>query len=142
MPGIKMTFIALLLTAVALEAKQPGQRYRILSECDAAAEVRADVPLSTKLEIRYSIAGTSTCYSVAATVGGKQVRGYVFERDLAAVRAFESQRAADEEAAFRAPLEIAPTTSAAPAHTQALKEASDSAKPSSRARPKPKKIDF
>ncbi len=66
--------------------------YRILSECDASASVRANISKETQLQIHFAIAGATTCYSVTATVDGKEVRGYVLNAGLDSIAAFEKSR--------------------------------------------------
>jgi hypothetical protein len=97
--------ISAMLLMVLLFGAPPPQapRYRILSECDPeAAEVRAEPAKNSRLEVRYAIPGSPTCYSVTGSVDGTQVSGYILGRGLDAVEAFESRRAAAERAAFRA----------------------------------------
>jgi hypothetical protein len=75
--------------------------YQILSECDGSSAVRAQVSRDTPLEIRYSIAGAPTCYSVTATVDGREIKGYVLDATLEAVQGFEKARADAEREAFK-----------------------------------------
>lgn len=76
--------------------------YRILSECDASATVRANISKETQLQIHFAIAGAPTCYSVTATVDGKQVRGYVLNAGLDAIVAFDKSRMKVSRDAFEA----------------------------------------
>jgi hypothetical protein len=94
--------IGLALQAVA------GSPYHILSACDPSAEVLANIESSAPLEIRYSIGGSSTCYAVTAMVDGKPVRGYVLDRGLDAIQAFEKERAAHPQEFTSAPAASAP----------------------------------
>lgn len=84
--------IIVLLLGIALEVS--AAEYRILSGCEDSAEVRANISKDAEIEIHFSIAGSgsSTCYSVTATLDGKRVRGYVLNANLDAVRAFEQSR--------------------------------------------------
>lgn len=83
--------MTVLLLGIALEVSAASE-YRILSDCDGSATVRANVSKDTQLEIHFAIAGAPTCYSVTATVDGKQVRGYVLDAGLDAILAFDKAR--------------------------------------------------
>ena len=106
---------ALFLIGLAMQAP-PAPHYRILSECDPSAEVRAEIQQNTPMAIGFSIAGSPACYSVTATVGGKQIHGYVLDRSLDAIQAFDKARVADEREAFSRPPVPAPPP-APPAET-------------------------
>jgi hypothetical protein len=82
---------AVLLFGIAFQISAAPD-YRILSECDPSATVRASLAKEAQVDVHFAIAGASTCYSVTATVDGKQVRGYVIGTDLDAVLAFEKAR--------------------------------------------------
>ena len=79
-----------------------AEQYPILSECDPSADVRARVSQDASLEIHYSISGAPACYSVTALVDGKQIRGYLLDGPLDAIREFEKARTETEREAFRA----------------------------------------
>jgi hypothetical protein len=108
--------LALFLIGVALESA-PASHYKILSGCDPLAEVRAEIEKSTPLQIRFSIGGAVSCYAVTADVNGETVRGYVLDRGLDAVQAFEKEKAAGERqfaGAPAPPTQSTPSDSAAP----------------------------
>ena len=77
-----------LLFGIALEASAASQ-YKLLSNCDESSEVRGLLSKDSRITIHFAIASAITCYSVTATVDGKQVRGYVLDPALDGVRAFE-----------------------------------------------------
>ena len=86
-----------------------SQNVRIYAECDDASDVRAEVSRDAAIHVRYAITGGAACYSVSATVDGKQVSGYILDASLPAVKAFEAKRAADEADSFaRMPVEAPP----------------------------------
>jgi hypothetical protein len=77
-----------LLFGIALEASAASQ-YKLLSSCDESSEVRGLISQDSRITIHFAIASAITCYSVTATVDGKQVRGYVLNPALDGVLAFE-----------------------------------------------------
>jgi hypothetical protein len=119
-----------LLLVVALQA-YAASGFRIVSTCDESAEVRANIQKDAQLKIHSSVGGGSPCYSVTATVEGKQVQGYVIDRSLDAVVAFEKANAEFSRKALIAiqappsPPAEAPATQSAPSASTAA----DTAKP-------------
>lgn len=97
--AVRMT---VLLLGIAFEVSAASE-YKILSECDESANVRANISKDTRLEIHFAIAGAPTCYSVTATVDGKQVRGYVLDAGLDAILAFDKARMKVSRDTFEAP---------------------------------------
>lgn len=79
------------LLVFALEASAASE-FRILSACDESAELRVNIQQDTQLQIHSSVSGGSLCYSVTATVEGKQVHGYVIDGRLDSVVAFEKEK--------------------------------------------------
>ncbi|MEO8051315.1 MAG: hypothetical protein ABI833_12940 [Acidobacteriota bacterium] len=77
-----------------------------MSECDASANVRANISKDTPLQIRYAIAGAPNCYSATAIVDGKQVRGYVLHSDMDAILEFDRARIKVTRETFDAPRAI------------------------------------
>lgn len=107
--------IVAFLIGITLQVSE-APRERILSACDKSAGVLAEVASNAAVEVRYSVAGTLTCYSVSVTVEGKQVRGFVLDRGLAAVQLFEKARVENERETFRvAPLPSSPSSAPAAA---------------------------
>ena len=99
--------IIVLLLGIVLEVSAASE-YKILSGCDESAEVRALVLKDSPIEIHFSIAGFPTCYSVTATVDGKQVRGYVLNAGLDAVLAFDKAGTKTRRELLNAPPILAP----------------------------------
>jgi hypothetical protein len=120
-----------LLLGVALDVSAASE-YRILSDCDPSADIRATISKDAKLQIHFALAGASTCYSVTATVDGKQVRGYVLNGDLDAVLEFDKARLKVSREALNAPQVVPPTP--APISTPAA-AASDGKKPADGEKP-------
>ncbi len=96
-----MHLIALMI-GVAFQAPAPAS-VAVLSECDASSDVVAQAPRDAALEVHYSIAGAPTCYLVTGTLQGKPVRGFVLDRQVDSVVAFEKSRVQTEQTAFKAP---------------------------------------
>jgi hypothetical protein len=121
-----------LFVVVALQASAaPG--FRILSACDESAEVRANIPKDARLEVHSAASGGSTCYAVTATIDGKELHGYVVDRSLDAVVAFEKANAEFSRKALSA-VPVPPAPPAAPPPAQGV--AADS---SAVEKPKPAK---
>jgi|HubBroStandDraft_2_1064218.scaffolds.fasta_scaffold1129899_1 hypothetical protein len=96
-----MHLIALMI-GVAFQTPAPAS-VAVLSECDASSDVVAQAPRDAALEVHYSIAGAPTCYLVTGTLQGKPVRGFVLDRQVDSVVAFEKSRVQTEQTAFKAP---------------------------------------
>jgi len=101
-----MNLIGLIL-GFAIQSPAPAT-VPVLGYCDASAPVIAQAPRDAAMTVRFAIAGTPTCYLATITVDGRELRGYVLDRHLDAVVAFERSRVATEQAAFKAPLYIPP----------------------------------
>jgi hypothetical protein len=111
--------IVVLLLGVTLEVSA-ASGYRILSACDDSAEVRANVSKDAEVKINFSITGSSACYSVTATVDGKQIRGYVLDGVLDAVLTFEKARIkASRDTLNAPPVPPAPSEAVPPAQIAA-----------------------
>jgi len=67
--------LPVLLFAAALAVNHDGTVLR--AGCSAEDEVVSTLPAGTRVEVRYAIADGSNCVSVAASVDGKRVEGYV-----------------------------------------------------------------
>jgi hypothetical protein len=102
-----------LLFGIALEVSAATE-YQIVRECDPASEVRALISKDSPIKIHFAIAGGATCYSVTATVDGMAVRGYVLDRELDAVIAFEKAVTAARQNLSDAPPALAPPTASVP----------------------------
>jgi hypothetical protein len=100
MKSLLMRNIVLILS-LGLDVSAASE-YKILSGCDDAGEVRARVSKDSQINIHFSIAGYTTCYSVTVTVDGKQVQGYVLNAGLDAVREFEQARIKTTRDSFNA----------------------------------------
>lgn len=103
--AVRMIFLFVLFLGIASEVSAAPE-YRILSECDASANVRANISKDAQLQIHFAIAGAPTCYSVTATVEGKQVRGYILDAGLDAIVAFEKSRMKVSREALEAQLAL------------------------------------
>ena len=100
MKSLLMRNIVLILS-LGLDVRAASE-YKILSGCDDAGEVRARVSRDSQINIHFSIAGSNTCYAVTATVGGKQVQGYILNAGLDTVREFEEARIKTTRDSFNA----------------------------------------
>lgn len=89
-----------------------GADVALFSSCDTSSEVVASVPRDAAFDVRYSIDNEPTCYLVTLALPGRIVRGYVFDRKVNAVMAFEKSRVEAERYAFSLPIPLPP--SAAP----------------------------
>ncbi len=102
-----MTNLIGLILGFALQAPAPPS-VPVLEYCDASAPVVAQISRDAAMDVRFSIAGSPTCYLATMTIDGRAVRGYVLDRRLDAVVAFERSRVATEQAAFKVPLYVPP----------------------------------
>ena len=130
----------LMFLAAALALQPPAAapaNVQVLSDCDTSADVVAQVPRSEDMHVIYSIAGAPTCYLVTFKAGSKTMQGFVFDRKLEAVTAFEHSRVEAERDAFSKPIPVPASPSAAPAPSEQAKtvEAKVEKKP---AKPAPK----
>jgi hypothetical protein len=117
-------------------------QYKIVSECDPGSSVRGEIAQDTPLKIHFAITGAPACYSVTATIDGKEIKGYLLDGGPDAVREFEKSRADVEREAFRA----IPVPSPPPPPPAAPKPADAAPGPTapadtSKAVPKPRKKD-
>jgi hypothetical protein len=128
-----------LLFSIALEASAASQ-YKLLSNCDESSEVHGLLSKDSQITIHFAIASAVTCYSVTATVDGKQVRGYVLDPALDGVLAFEKagiearSKIIDAAPTPPSPAEKTPDPAVASTDTKKPVEASEPAK----AAPKPR----
>jgi hypothetical protein len=130
-------FLILVMAAGCVFAEGAG--YRIYSSCDEGSDVRAEIQKETPLTVQFSVAGDSPCYSVAGTVDGKAVRGYVLDATLDSVRAFDGARVKNDKASFEA-IELAAVNSAPKTDPAKAKEgvAKTDPKPAKKDPPTPK----
>jgi tetratricopeptide (TPR) repeat protein len=82
--------VPVLFFLAALSAKQDQTALR--SGCDATAQVIANLPGGTPVEIRFRLSDGSDCFKVAALLDGKLVMGYVPASGLAGLDQFEKGR--------------------------------------------------
>jgi len=134
-----MLNIILFAAGLALQAPAPASGdIAVLSACDSGSNVVARVPRNTDLQVIYSIADAPTCYLVTYKSNGKTMRGFVFDRRLNAVMAFEHSRVDNEVETFSKPIPIvepaapkadAPAAAAAPAPAKTEVASAKSTKP-------------
>jgi tetratricopeptide (TPR) repeat protein len=78
--------VALLFLAVSVRQDQTPLR----NGCDAGAETIANLSAGAEVTIRFALSGEATpCYKIAATVGGKELSGYVAASALQGLDAFD-----------------------------------------------------
>jgi hypothetical protein len=130
-----MTNLIGLILGFAIQAPAPAS-VPVLSFCDATAAVIAQAPREVAMKVHFAIAGSPTCYLATMTIDGREVRGYVLDRRLDAVIAFERSRVATEQAAFKAPQYIAPPDPPAAAPAVAVAKAPEEKKQAKKAPPK------
>lgn len=75
----------------ALTVKQDQTPLR--SGCDASDEIVANLPSGTPVEVRFRLADGSDCFKISATVGGKNVIGYLPSSALTGVERFDREHA-------------------------------------------------
>jgi len=103
-----LNLIAVIIGLALPEAAPP--LVAVLSECDAGSDVIARVPRNALFTVHYSIDNGPTCYLVTlssgegATAEGPAIRGYVVDRHIDAVIAFEKSRVRKEQNVFSARL--------------------------------------
>jgi hypothetical protein len=98
-----LNFIMAMMGLAWQGALTPGVAIR--SGCDAGSDVVAQIPLDAKLDVHFAIDNGPTCYRVTlSSAQGGTVRGYVLDRHIDAVIAFEKSRVRNEKNAFNAPL--------------------------------------
>jgi len=64
------------------------------SGCESGDQVVANLPAGTPVELRFRLSDGTDCFKVAATVGGKDVLGYVPGSALTGLTQFEEDRSA------------------------------------------------
>ena len=132
-----MTNLIGLVLGIAMQAPAPGPAsVPVLDYCDTSAPVIAQAPREAAMNVLFSIAGSPTCYLVTTTIDGHAVRGYVLDRRLDAVVAFERSRVATEQTAFKAPLYVPPPDPPAGAPAVAAVKAPEDKRPAKKAPPK------
>src|SRR5579863_7857041 len=62
--------------------------------CDAQDEIVTSLPAGTPVELRFRLSDGTDCFKISATVGGKDVLGYVPASALTGVAKFEEERSA------------------------------------------------
>src|SRR5277367_2242817 len=101
------------------------------SGCDADADVVTSLPAGTPVELRFRLSDGSDCFKIAATVGGKNVLGYVAGSALTGLTQFEEDRSASGSASssMPAPADVSrgQNSPAAPAKTQYMLHTTDPA---------------
>jgi hypothetical protein len=129
------TIVVLLGTALQVSA---APAYQLLSECDPSSAVLAQISKDSQITVRFAIAGAATCYSVTANVDGKPIRGYVLDKTLDGVLAFEKTVSQARQNLIEAPAFLPPPAPPVPdAAPSAGKKSPDPAEPAKQA-PKPK----
>jgi tetratricopeptide (TPR) repeat protein len=83
--------IPVLFFVTALTIKQDQTPLR--SGCDAADEIVASLPSGTPVEVRFRLADGSDCFKISATIGGKNVIGYLPASALTGVDGFDKDHA-------------------------------------------------
>jgi hypothetical protein len=68
------------------------------SGCETGDQVVANLPAGTPVELRFRLSDGTDCFKVAATVGGKDVLGYVPGSALTGLTQFEEDRSASGSA--------------------------------------------
>ena len=76
------------VAAMAVRADQTPLR----SGCDAEDDVVASLPAGTPVEVRFRLSDGSDCFKISATIGGKDVLGYVPASALTGVERFDHER--------------------------------------------------
>ena len=75
------------------------------SGCETGDQVVANLPAGTPVELRFRLSDGTDCFKVAATVGGKDVLGYVPGSALTGLTQFEEDRSASGSASASAPID-------------------------------------
>lgn len=102
------------LLAVLSFQGAPTADVSLFSSCDTSSDVIASVPRDAAFDVKYSIDNEPTCYLVTLSLPGRTVRGYVFDRKLAAVTEFEKSRLEAARYAFSLPIPLPPSAAQAP----------------------------
>jgi tetratricopeptide (TPR) repeat protein len=64
------------------------------SGCDAQDEIVASLPAGTPVELRFRLSDGTDCFKISATVGGKDVLGYLSASSLTGLTQYEEDRSA------------------------------------------------
>jgi len=78
------------VAAMAVRTDQTPLR----SGCDAEDQIVASLPAGTPVQLRFRLSDGSDCFKVSATVGGKDVLGYVPSSALQGVAQYDEDRSA------------------------------------------------
>ena len=98
------TLTALLLLASSTTHPVQATEYTLLESCSKTARALAKLNQNAALQVSSALAQDGgTCYSVAATLDGQAVHGYVFDEELAAIAEFRRQIADVSERTRPAP---------------------------------------
>src|SRR5580693_6774764 len=62
------------------------------SGCDAGDDIITSLPAGTPVEVRFRLSDGSDCFKVSATIGGKDVLGYVSSSALTGLERYEQER--------------------------------------------------
>jgi tetratricopeptide (TPR) repeat protein len=81
------------------------------SGCDAGDEIVANLPAGTPIQLRFRLSDGTDCFKISATVGGKDVLGYVPGSALTGLAQYEEGRSAS--ASVDVPRELSRQASAA-----------------------------
>jgi tetratricopeptide (TPR) repeat protein len=76
------------VAAMAVRANQTPLR----SGCDTEDDVVASLPAGTPVEVRFRLSDGSDCFKISATIGGKDVLGYVPASALTGVERYDHER--------------------------------------------------
>jgi tetratricopeptide (TPR) repeat protein len=66
----------------------------VRSGCDAGDEIVANLPAGTPIQLRFRLSDGTDCFKISATVGGKDVLGYVPGSALTGLAQYEEGRSA------------------------------------------------
>jgi tetratricopeptide (TPR) repeat protein len=84
------------LAAMAVRTDQTPLR----SGCDLDDQVVANLPAGTPVELRFRLSDGTDCFKISATVGGKDVLGYVPGSALTGLARYEEDRSASASVDF------------------------------------------
>ncbi len=76
------------VAAMAVRADQTPLR----AGCDAEDDIVASLPAGTPVEVRFRLSDGSDCFKISATIGGKDVLGYVPASALTGLERYEHER--------------------------------------------------
>jgi tetratricopeptide (TPR) repeat protein len=104
------------LAAMAVRTDQTPLR----SGCDAADEIIASLPAGTPVQLRFRLSDGTDCFKISATVGGKDVFGYLPASALTGLAQYDEDRSAAASAAPSVdvpPAVVSPATNEYMLHT-------------------------